>query len=806
MGVLRYKIYRDLWKNKGRTLQVVLIISLGAAALGMIVGTRNLVIPGMQSQWSSRHPGMINLNIDPPIDDNDIIGLKQVNGVVGAEGMGSTTIEWRVNPNDEWKPAALSFRADYNQQEFNQYEQVNGPWPSGKTVCIGQGDDSFFKIPPRGPVYFRYNDRVTTVQVGCMVYNMLIQPAYFGGTAQFYISRDEYENITGERNFNQAILSGVQYDQVKTAELADRVQERIRKMGSESGRLITDPNKHFFQDQLDGLFFLLGIMGALILGLGLLLVYNTINAIISQQVDQIGIMKAVGARTGQILRLYLTSILAYCFLALLIALPLGIMGAWGISSWLVSSFGSNMGPFRYSKEAVVAIVLIVLLAPLLASLLPIFNGARITVREAISTYGLSTNAGLLERLLAKIRYISRMVLLTITNTFRNKWRVVLMQITLVLSGLIFMTVISVQDSVVYTVRDILFSILNTNVSMTFQDPQRIGYVEELTMAYPGIKTVEMWGGAGVTMRPKGQKWSEDDQSGSLFGVPLPTKAYGYQLRAGRWLQPTDSHAIVLNTRLAQDICEKRTNCKIGVGDWITVRYSEKNEKDWQVVGLVFDPVLTTVALVPREVLLHDLDTVGKAQSVFIQTDQGGLQAETAIAKQLREYYKQNGIKVSAARGAFGGFGGDSTTETANTLINQFNFLVILLGIMAVIIGIVGSIALSGALTLSVLERRREIGVMRAIGASSWVIARLFIGEGLILGWLSWLIAAPLSLPAGRLMVQLMGQAFQLDIVYKYTPTGTLLWLAIITVLSIFASWLPAWGATRIKVRESLAYQ
>lgn len=804
MGVLRYKIYRDLWKNKGRTLQVVLIISLGAAALGLIIGTRYLVIPGMEGQWRARHPGMINLTINPPINDNDLIGLKQVEGVVTVEGMGGATIEWRLNPNDEWKPGALTFRADYTHQELNQLEQVSGPWPEGKTVCIGQGDDSFFKIPTHGTVYFRYNDRVTVVKTGCVVYNMLIQPAYFGGTAQFYMTRDEFENIVDERDFNQAIVSGFQYDQVKTAELADRVQERIEKMGSTSDRFITDPNKHFFQDRLDGLFFLLGVLGALILGLGLLLVYNTINAIISQQVDQIGIMKAVGARTGQILRLYLTSILFYSLLALLIAVPLGLAGAWFISSWLVSSFGSNMGPFRYSQEALIAMVLIVLLAPILTSLIPIFNGARITVREAISTYGLSTNAGLIERLFAKARRISRLMLVTISNTFRNKWRVVLMQITLVVSGLIFMTVVSVQDSVVYTVRDILFSILNTNITFLFEDPQRIGYVEELTQGYPGIKTVEMWGFAAGTVRPRGEKESEDDQGAQLMGVPLPTKTYGYQLRAGRWLNPSDDHAIVLNTRLAKDICEKRQNCKISVGDWITVKYSEKKHTDWQVVGMVFDPVLTTFALVPRDVLLHDLDTVGKAQSVWIQTNQGGLQTEIAIAKGLREYYKKNGVKVSPQRGVFNM--GDSTTETGNTFINQFNFLVILLGIMAVIIGIVGSIALSGALTLSVLERRREIGVMRAIGASSWTIARLFIGEGLILGWLSWLIAAPISLFAGRFMVQAVGSAFQIEIVYKYTPTGTVLWLAIITILSIFASWLPAAGAARIKVREILAYQ
>lgn len=95
--------------------------------------------------------------------------------------------------------------------------------------------------------------------------------------------------------------------------------------------------------------------------------------------------------------------------------------------------------------------------------------------------------------------------------------------------------------------------------------------------------------------------------------------------------------------------------------------------------------------------------------------------------------------------------------------------------------------------------------MRAIGASSWSIARLFIGEGLILGWMSWLIALPISIPAGRLMTQALGGALGLDFVYKYTPSGAALWLVIITLLSILASWLPARGATRISVRESLAY-
>ena len=85
-------------------------------------------------------------------------------------------------------------------------------------------------------------------------------------------------------------------------------------------------------------------------------------------------------------------------------------------------------------------------------------------------------------------------------------------------------------------------------------------------------------------------------------------------------------------------------------------------------------------------------------------------------------------------------------------------------------------------------------------------ARLFVGEGLILGWLSWLIALPISLVAGRVMTGALSAALGTEIVYYYTPQGAIMWLVIITFLAILASGLPARRATHISVRESLAYQ
>jgi len=175
-------------------------------------------------------------------------------------------------------------------------------------------------------------------------------------------------------------------------------------------------------------------------------------------------------------------------------------------------------------------------------------------------------------------------------------------------------VVSVRDSVTYTVKDVLFKILDNNVTMVFEDPVRIEYVEPLTQAVPGVKAVEMWGLNSATIRPRGKDSTKDDEESQVLGVPLPTGLYGYQLRAGRWLDPEDTAAIVLSTKFADDV-------GVSVGDWVTVRYEEKEEHDFQVVGLVFDPILTTFSLTNRDVLLEQIGSVGRAQSAWIQTEQ-----------------------------------------------------------------------------------------------------------------------------------------------------------------------------------------
>jgi putative ABC transport system permease protein len=113
----------------------------------------------------------------------------------------------------------------------------------------------------------------------------------------------------------------------------------------------------------------------------------------------------------------------------------------------------------------------------------------------------------------------------------------------------------------------------------------------------------------------------------------------------------------------------------------------------------------------------------------------------------------------------------------------------------------------GTMSINVLERTREIGVMRAIGASNGAILRIVMVEGVFIGVVSWVIGALIALPLSRLLAEAVGQVFlKSSPSYVFSSMGALLWLGTVIVLAAVSSMLPAWNASRVTVRDVLAYE
>jgi putative ABC transport system permease protein len=169
-----------------------------------------------------------------------------------------------------------------------------------------------------------------------------------------------------------------------------------------------------------------------------------------------------------------------------------------------------------------------------------------------------------------------------------------------------------------------------------------------------------------------------------------------------------------------------------------------------------------------------------------------------MGEMIEDIYRDRGFRVQQM----------STIAQARAIISTiFDVIILFLLSMAVLLGFVGGLGLMGTMSINVLERTREIGVMRAIGASNAAILRIILVEGMLIGLLSWIIGGLIALPASRVLTETVGIALlQAAPSYIFSTNGAILWLGIVLVLALLASFLPARRASQLTVREVLSYE
>jgi putative ABC transport system permease protein len=785
------KIWRDLWRSLGRTILAVLSITVGVFAVGLVSGMNDFLPASMSRSFRESQPAHITLFVQRAIGDDEVASLARLPGVAGVEGVLITGARWRPDANTPWRDARIVVRSDYTAQKYNQLELISGHWPDKRGAAAERTTLSGFGISEGESITLLIDKRESVVMIDATLRDLQIFPPAFGGDATFFISRDLAESLFGTRNYNRLYAQIPHFSEAEAETATDLIKNRLEKMSAPAyAAEIQDPSRHFNQDLVDSVTLILGVLAILSLALGLFLVVNTISAIVAQQVSQIGVMKAIGATTGQLLRLYLSGLVFYGILSLLIAVPLGGLATYVLVGPLLDLLNVPIDAFRFSTTAIAQQIGVGLLAPLLAGLWPVSSGVRITVREAISSYGIGTGYGnnVFDRILSRIRGLPRPMALTLRNTFRRKARLALTQITLITAGIVFLMVFSVNESFSSTI-DYVFKSLGLDVFISFSQTVRIDEAEAILAAQPGVERVEArWFRATTGLRNKDDV---DGESVFINAVPPDTAFFSPAMTAGRWLLPADGRAVVLNQNIASKLSLKP-------GDPITFSFDDIGKQEWTIVGTVFDLSNDqTNAYVPRDVFLREIGQVGRATYAFIGTTRHDKATQTQVANAVRAAFESRGVRVASV------VTGAEQTEQGQ---NQFNILVLLLLVMSGLIALVGSIGLAGTLSINVLERRREIGVMRAIGASSSTVAGLFVGEGLMLGLIATLLAMPLSVPIGGLFASAISSVIDFGVIYEFSWLGASIWLVIIVALSIAASAVPALRATRMSVRESLAYE
>jgi putative ABC transport system permease protein len=717
-----------------------------------------------------------------------------VPGVADAEGETWASVRWKSEGEAEWRDGIMIARADYEAQRMNLLDLLDGEWPghSGveRALAAERMTSRHYNVPLGTTILVEFGRSERRLPIEGVVRYSDAYPPQLVDVATFFTTPETVAWLTDqEEGYNRLNVRLESFSEEVANEVGEQIQDRLRRMGlGVGGYGVTDPEVHGAQETIDSVLLILTVLGGLSLGLSGFLGVNMMNATVAQQVWQIGVMKVVGATGGRVMRVYLAVAVIYSLLSLLLAVPPGAVAAHLLAGVLLSIFNVPVGPFRLMPAAFGIQVAVGLVVPLLAALVPVVGGARISPHQAISNYGLGAGFGSnwLDRLIGRIRRLPRPLALSLRNTVRRKARVALTLITLVLGGVMFIVVMSVSASMNNTL-EVVLDDFGFDVLVVFDRLYRVVRLVEVADDVPGVTSAEVWDRRGAQLSLTG----DEEREVFLWGVPPDSKMFSPRILSGRGLLPGDGRAILLNSKIAADE-------GFQVGDEIELTISER-ESTWTVVGLILNVNnLQRDNFVPFDALARTTGTVNRGGAVMVMSEGPGSVTQEGLVRDLREAYTGRGMEPAGLQSA------DEVRQQNQAVFNAITYLMLA---MAVLAAIVGSVGLMSTMSINVVERGREIGVMRAVGARSSAILGIFVVEGVMVGVLSWLLAVPLSYPGALLFNNLVGSTlFQMPLDFDYSAGGMVGWLAIVVVLSALSSLWPALRATQVSVREALAYE
>jgi putative ABC transport system permease protein len=328
--------------------------------------------------------------------------------------------------------------------------------------------------------------------------------------------------------------------------------------------------------------------------------------------------------------------------------------------------------------------------------------------------------------------------------------------------------------------------------IAFNRSERVSWVVPLAESLPEVTHAEAWYFDQATMKlASGQQVLVLVQAG-----PDNTHFYQPRLQSGRWLRPEDTNAIVVNRKWADQE-------GVAVGDVVHLDLEgddvDADETEWVVVGINQDLVQRqTGVFVSLDSLDRVLKRTDRTMTLEVQYAHHDADTQRRATQELIDAFGQKGIDV---------FSTQILGQIKNQVTSLYHILIVFLLVMAVLTALVGGIGLMGMLSINVLERSKEIGVMRAIGAGTRDILQIFWGESMVITTVSFGLAIILSGPLSRWLARIVGMAFiQTPLDYAYAFYGIAYWLVIVIIVGTLASIAPAMNAANLSVRASLSYE
>jgi putative ABC transport system permease protein len=785
MNVRRTKVLRDLLVNRSRSLLVILAVAVGVAAFGLMVTGRVVLDENLRQAYASTQPAHTILSLSP-FRAGLLKHVQSLDYVLAAQARRMDQARILSGP-DTWLSFEIQTLPDSQSASINKLtlEGAASLPPLVNRVLLERSLNNIMNVGDSINVQLLNGD-LHTLTVSGFVNDLSHLPSEISLTGLGYVSLETADALGFDNDYNQLL---VVFGNGRTRNEVERQTTKLVKDLEKAGynvfrAQVPVPDKYALGDNMSSVLFILNALGVLTLILSAFLVTSVMSAIMSQQVPQIGILKSLGGRLHQTLSLYFQEVLLFGILALLLAIPMGLVGAYFLADGVAAGLNFNVRHFRLPMITIVLQAFSALLAPLLASSIPIISGSRITIRQAISNYKPETGTRLGSfRLFGEL---PQLVNLSVRNTFRRKGRLALTFMALLLAGAMFIAILGIRQSMRAALQEIQGE-LNYDVGVDFLRPYSARKLEREALELEGVRVAETW-----AMDSGRLVFDDDHLSGTiiLYGVPEGTQMARPGVIHGSWLSSNTPRGIFVNA----DFLDLSPSLK--VGSVITLNIAGREEQ-WTIIGS------GGRGLAPAAYMFYD----DLARETGLRRLANRLVIQTTRSDPIFQSRVQSNILAHLEATNFDILGSQTTTQLKETNAAQIDILIILLLAMVVLIAIVGGLGLAITMSLNVMERTREIGILRSLGAQNGVVRRVVIVEGLVIGLISWTVSIPCSIPLAVWLGNSLGMSLlarPLD--YIFSIPAVMMWLGLMAVISIVASFIPAQSAARLTIREALVYE
>lgn len=607
----------------------------------------------------------------------------------------------------------------------------------------------------------------------------------FGGSVRGYVSMGTVEALAGDRDLNalylRAAVDPLDRDRALDATAAVR-DEVLRPAGvTVGGTEIRDPSVHRADNSLQFMTAILQLLSLFALAIAVALVLNTVAAVLAQQRRQLGVMKAVGGTSSQLLVQYLAFVGALAAAALVVALPLALVAGRFVAGFMAGVANFDLLPMGVPWATIGVAVAVSIVLPLVAVVWSVRRAAKVSVQDAVADRGLTGGA---RRSRVQLP-LTRPARLAYRNAARNRPRLVLTILTVAVCGGVLVGVMSTGVALGRLTSQVA-GYWSYDVEVRLTDPVATDTVAAAIGAVPGVETLEGWYETqAFVLRPDGT----ENENLSITAAPADSATLRPTLVEGRWFADGDARPIVVNTHAVDE------------EDWIEVGSHlqldiEGQREEWEVVGVASTTLVGPVAYVPVNPLTTLLDRPGEANLLAVELADGVDQSTAAQA--LESAAHDAGLPVAAV---------ETNAQLRAVLDGLMALVVGPLLVVGAMLALVAVIGVAGVMTLGVIEQTREIGVLRTLGASSRAVTLLLLRQGLAIAAIGGVLGVVASLP----VAWMLGRAVSSNLIMTTLPAafswpGVGAWLVVALIIGGLGAVRPARVAARLTIRDTLAYE